>query len=517
MAAKNQQQKAKHYQTLRSHAHEMEAALDEIYVPQGGALVLDIRKNEKDYLLRGDKKYVQTTRAGLVRLMDAFKEAGVDNEHIESFSALTAAYREAFDGLVAEDKHIAELTAVMRNAVHKIEPEVEEIIKAVDQAAAEKMAAVNKTTALYSGVAIAVSIIAVILGIVVAFIIIRSTLNQLGADPTVVADIAEKVSKGDLTIDFGKDSKTINGLYADIKNMVENIRGVVADVSTAAENVASGSEQMSSSSEELSQGSTEQASAAEEAGASMEEMTSTIRQTADNAGQTEKIANQAGQDATESGKIVHATVSAMNQIADKISVIEEIANKTDLLALNAAIEAARAGEQGKGFAVVASEVRKLAERSQLAAADINKLSSDSVKTAEEAGTMLDKLVPDIQKTAELVQEISAAANEQLTGVEQINKAIQQLDEVTQQNASASEELSSTAEELSSQSQSMQETISFFKVKAGRFSAAPKASTINVSDLQSKPAAAASSPAGAQIQLGEAPKANNCNIDEFEKY
>ncbi|MEW6521939.1 MAG: methyl-accepting chemotaxis protein, partial [Thermodesulfobacteriota bacterium] len=207
----------------------------------------------------------------------------------------------------------------------------------------------------------------------------------------------------------------------------------------------------------------EQAAAAEEASSSMEQMSSNIRQNADNALQTEKIAVKSASDAQEGGKAVNQTVGAMKEIAGKISIIEEIARQTNLLALNAAIEAARAGEHGKGFAVVASEVRKLAERSQKAAAEISELSSASVEVAEKAGDMLSKMLPDIQKTAELVQEISAASKEQDTGAEQINKAIQQLDQVIQQNAGASEEMSSTAEELSAQAEQLQGIIAFFKV------------------------------------------------------
>jgi len=195
----------------------------------------------------------------------------------------------------------------------------------------------------------------------------------------------------------------------------------------------------------------------------MEQMAANIKQNADNALQTEKIALKSAEDAKEGGEAVAQTVSAMKQIAEKISIIEEIARQTDLLALNAAIEAARAGEHGKGFAVVASEVRKLAERSQTSAAEISSLSGSSVEVAEKAGNMLVKIVPDIQKTAELVQEISAASNEQNAGADQINKALQQLDQVIQQNSSASEEMASTSEELSGQAEQLQTTINFFKI------------------------------------------------------
>ena len=302
------------------------------------------------------------------------------------------------------------------------------------------------------------------LAVVIALVYVSGLMKQIGGEPGEIADIARKVAAGDLTLNL----KTLNkkgdtGIYAAIKEMVEKLKDVVINVKSASDNVSSGSQELSSSSEEMSQGATEQAASAEEASSSMEQMASNIRQNSDNARQTEKIAGKAAVDAREGGEAVTQAVVAMKEIAGKISIIEEIARQTNLLALNAAIEAARAGEHGKGFAVVAAEVRKLAERSQAAAAEISDLSSSSVEVAEKAGNMLKKLVPDIQKTAELVQEINAASNEQNTGAEQINKAIQQLDQVIQQNAGASEEMSSTAEELASQAEQLQHTIAFFKV------------------------------------------------------
>ncbi len=289
------------------------------------------------------------------------------------------------------------------------------------------------------------------------------SLEAMVANLQATVQVAEKIAGGDLTATVNVLSDK-DALGKALATMVQQLNLIVVDVKTAADQVAAGSQQMSSSSEEMSQGANEQAAAAEEASSSMEEMAANIKQNADNAMTTEKIALRSAEDAAKGGDAVSATVQAMSEIAQKISIIEEIARQTDLLALNAAIEAARAGVHGKGFAVVASEVRKLAERSQTAAGEISNLSVESVEVAQTAGDMLAQLVPDIKKTAELVQEISAASNEQNSGAEQINHAIQQLDQVIQQNASVSEEMASTSEELAGQAEQLQGTIEFFKVE-----------------------------------------------------
>jgi methyl-accepting chemotaxis protein len=413
-----------------------------------------------------------------------------------------------------------------KDATHKMEATSKDMADSAEKRMEKEESVVKAFTSQIAVILGILVVIAIILSVVIGLFITRSITNPLAVGVAVAAKMAE----GDLTQDIDVTSKDETGqLLLAMKNMVEKLREIVMDVKTASDNVASGSQQMSSSSEEMSQGASEQASSVEEVSSSMEEMVSNVRQNADNAQQTEKIAQKSAGDARESGKAVAETVIAMKDIAGKISIIEEIARQTNLLALNAAIEAARAGEHGKGFAVVASEVRKLAERSQAAAAEISKLSSSSVQVAEMAGQMLSKLVPDIQRTAELVQEINSASGEQNSGAEQINKAIQQLDQVVQQNASVAEEMSSTAEELAAQAENLQSSIEFFKiggserkrVAAVRHAAPMVAHKTQFAHIahQMKPAKAGlakpAAPKGFALDMGTTGK--DAEDNEFEKF
>ena len=328
------------------------------------------------------------------------------------------------------------------------------------------------------------AIIAMLLGGMMAIIITRLITGAMRKG----VNFAKLIASGDLTATLDVYQNDEIGTLANaLRNMLEKLTQIVEEVNSAARQVASGSQQLSSTAQQMSQGATEQASSVEEISSSMEQMTSNIKQNADNALQTEKIAQKSAMAAEEGGKAVNATVTAMKEIASKIGIIEEIARSTNMLALNASIEAARAGEYGKGFAVVASEVGKLAERSQKEAGEISKLSLESVTIAEQAGTTISAMIPDIRRTAELVQEISASSSEQNSGAEQINSAIMQLDQVVQQNASSSEESASMSEELAGQAAQMQETMEFFKTST------KSNSSLSLSQAKKAPVAAGPQP------------------------
>ena len=483
------------YGAFRQAAHNVEKVLQDNSFNDGEVLYLTIRRHEKDYMLRGDSKYMERADKAIVSLKELVGESSLSSANKEKIFAELNQYSRDFDVLVDKDQEIKLLLADIKKAADNTIGTAERLEESVSKSVAAKKSEIATMAATAKSILWGIIGLGILLGLCFAWFFARSISIPMGK----TVEMLNKMNAGDLDQRLNMERKDEIGQMADaldrfainMKDEVvaafENLatgnftfkaQGVireplakankalnelVAQIKVAAENVFTGSQAMSASSEEMSQGASEQAASAEEASSSIEEMTANIRQNADNASQTEKIATQAARKALEGGEAVVQTVSAMKNIAEKIMIIEEIARQTNLLALNAAIEAARAGEHGKGFAVVAAEVRKLAERSQVAAGEINDLSTSSVDVAERAGSVLDELVPNIQKTAELVQDISAASREQDSGAEQIGLSIQQLDAVIQQNASTSEEMASTAEELSSQAENLSEMIGSFVI------------------------------------------------------
>lgn len=360
-----------------------------------------------------------------------------------------------------------EAVALMRDPTSdKIRSDIAKAINTIIESNVTFVKALNKTSESQTSFAltlmISISLIAIILSIIISIIMLKFVHKTVGGEPTDIADLTDKVSEGDLTMDTAH-LNTTTGIHRSLLTMIQKLQEMVVNIQSSASQVSDGSQQLSSTAQSISQGATEQASSVEEISASMEEMSSNIRQNAENAQMTEKIAQKSASNAEEGGKAMNQTIGAMKEIAEKITIIEEIARSTNMLALNASIEAARAGEYGKGFAVVASEVGKLAERSQKEASEISKLSAESMQVAEQAGQTISSMIPEIKRTAELVQEISASSAEQDTGAQQINQSILQLDQVIQQNASAAEESASMSEELAGQSEQMQATIEFFRL------------------------------------------------------
>lgn len=419
--------------------------------------ILLVRKNVLEFMQTGKASAIDEARkhfnAGLTlsqEMTSNFKiQANIDTgrqiiSDLKGYQTAFWAYADLLKKQTVQEQEMVSLAQQAVTACNEARQDQKELMKVQ----------INSASAFLIGS----TCLALILGILIAVVITRAIVQAVKKG--VVA--AKEMSGGDMTVHIDVDQKDEIGVLAGALNaMVQRLKKIVAEVQSASDNVASGSQELSASAEQLSQGATEQAASIEEVSSSIEEMAANIRQNTENAILTEKIAVKTAQDAQETGKAVGETVDAMKNIADKISIIEEIARNTNLLALNAAIEAARAGEHGKGFAVVAAEVRKLAENSGHAAAEISELSGSSVAKAEHAGKMLDDIVPDIRKTAELVQEIAAASKEQDAGAEQISQAVQQLDQVVQQNASASEEMAATSEELSSQAEQLQSSMAFF--------------------------------------------------------
>ncbi|MFP4584795.1 MAG: methyl-accepting chemotaxis protein [Desulfococcaceae bacterium] len=420
--------------------------------------LLNARKNEKEVILARETGFEEAWASDMVQIRRTVEELrsrlpAEERGPLDRAASAIEAYGAAFSGY-------RDLMAVQTEAETRMVEAARAVQEMAEAARTAQVAAVHDRIRGAIGWMVGISLPAVLAGAFLSFFLGRGIRESI----TRAQTITETVAMGDLTGHIQVDREDEMGrLLQALEMMVQQLRSAIAEVRSGATGVAAAGRALNDGAAQMSQGAGEQAAAAQEASASMEEMAANIRQNAEHAAQTEKMATGAARKATEGGEAVSQAVSAMGDIAEKIAVVEEIARQTDLLALNAAIEAARAGDHGKGFAVVASEVRKLAERSQAAAREINGLSRSSMEVAETAGARLAELVPEIRRTAELIQEISAACAEQDSGAVQVNRAIQQLDMVIQNNASAAEEMTSTAEEMAGQAEKLLEAVSFFQV------------------------------------------------------
>ncbi len=434
-----------------------------------------IRGNNPEQFVRYSEGFAKSearVQAHLQKALELQKEQALDTAASETLlkehNQLGKNYREALKNFNQADantgKAVDKLVSGMDRETSK---QMEELANVTSAAFEEYLVESDKKTEkLYGDTIQLLMIICVLSSLIiigVMTIIFRDLFKTLGGEPAYTAHVVSQVADGYLNIDIQLKPGDQNSLLASVANMRKRLADIIGDVSSSADALSSAAEEVNATAQSLAKGASVQAASVEETSASMEEMSASIAQNTENAKVTDAMAQKASQDAATGGHAMMSTIEAMQKIAERISVIDDIAYQTNLLALNAAIEAGRAGEHGRGFAVVASEVRKLAERSQVAAQEIGTLAVDTVKRAEGAGKMLNEMVPAIRKTADLVQEIAAASNEQNSGVSQINGAIAQVNQTLQQNAAASEELSSTSEEMSTQAIRLQESMTYFKL------------------------------------------------------
>lgn len=448
------------YGSLRSAVHGAEKEIKSVKDYKLLSHMLMLRRNEKDFMLRDNTKYIGKFEKNYAKLLTDLGKSRIPGAKKASIRKAMLKYKNDFMSLrdASIEKGLSSkqgLIGKMRNAVHQTEEIFGKITTEVNEEKLSSERNINMViTVLVSGISALI--------LLVLFITSRSIIKPLNMLQFAANDLHQ--GDGDLTYrlpDFGNDE--IGQTASAFNGFLNKVQHVLLDVENGVNSIFASSAEVKNTSQTLSQDSSEQAASIEETSASLEEMSASINQNAENAFQTNNMAKQAVAEAQEGGEAVQETVVAMNDIAEKIKLIEDIAYKTNLLALNAAIEAARAGEHGKGFAVVADEVRKLAERSQTSAAEISDLAGNSVAVANRAGELLNKIVPSIQNTSHLVQEITAASEEQRSGVEQVNTAIQQLDKVAQNSASAAEELSASSESFADESKQLKQTIGFFRL------------------------------------------------------
>ena len=445
---------------LRKSIHYIEKDIETLQLNDNyKILMLALRRIEKDYLLRKDLSYQEKFH----NKIDAFKslvlsDYNLSDEKKQSITSYLNEYQTNFDLVVSLDIETGlneneGLIGSLHSIVSYIDPIILKFNNTLEKVIIEGMMKIRKTLLI-------IVILIIVFSVSTIYYISKIITNQLGTEPSDLETIAERIANGDLGIEINTNSI---GVLASMQKMATQLRNVINNINTGADQIVTASEENSSSSQQLSEGANEQAASIEEVSATVEQIAANIQSNANNASETENISRNAFEGVQNVSKASKESMTSIKDIAEKINIINDIALQTNILALNAAVEAARAGEHGKGFAVVAAEVRKLAERSKDAAKEIVDLAAKSVKATEDASALLEKILPDIEKTSMLIQEISASSAEQRNGADQINNAIQQLNIITQQNSASSEQLASNSEELYSQADGLRSLIKFFKI------------------------------------------------------
>lgn len=434
-------------------------------------IYLPNEQDKSDLLRIKDESYLKV-EAELSQLIDKWPEINLDSVkvYLEVYSNTIPAQQRLISELNSSEAYqdellLFDLIPLLDNGISTpleqahlgILREIEKLRVQTDLLVQEKYTSFDSVEMII----LSLTTIAIIVGILIGFVIARSIMNTLGGEPAKVAAIADFIAQGKLDLTF--QNKKYVGLHRNMIVMVEKLKKIVTDVYNGAESITQASMQLSTSSQQLSSGASDQAASSEEVSASMEEMAANIQQTSENSQRGEEISVKAIDNVEEGQVATEKTVVSMKEIAEKVSVISEIARQTNILALNAAVEAARAGVTGKGFAVVAAEVRRLAENSQTSAEEIDEMCHMSVTVAENAGQIFKDLVPTITEMVELVKDINNSSKEQNSGAEQVNGAIQQLNNITQQNAASSEEMASSSEELLTQADRLKQTVGFFDI------------------------------------------------------
>lgn len=445
---------------MRASIHEVEAQVKALNIAKAQIGMLTLRRTEKDFLLRHDLAYKDKFTDDLNDFYSTLNRLSLSSTHRENMKVSLENYVNAFYNMVESKVHIGMtedegLMGEMRVVIHQVEPLVLEVQHDVRAIATEAV-----RNAMMTLIAFILLASLVIIGIVV--VIVRQVFIQIGGEPAIVARIAENIAQGNLSTGLDQN-QNYQGVMKSMMEMSQKLKEMISLILNSSDEIVAAGRQMGRTSEQISQSATEQASGVEEISSTVEEINSNIQQNNQNARQTYGIAQTANDGISRVNTHSLQSLEANRLIVEKIQVINDIALQTNILALNAAVEAAQAGEQGKGFAVVAGEVRKLAVRSKAVADDIVESANNSLVLAENSNGEMTEMLPQIEKTTQLVQEITLASQEQQSGVEQVNNAIQQLNMATQENASVSEEMAASSKELEEQAIRLRELVSYFKI------------------------------------------------------